>query len=78
MSDLSKYEPHNILHTLIEKMITELEVSAPKQKALMDNGNTFAAGVWTDQIETLRYLRWILRMADEELGDTDYDENRTG
>lgn len=48
----------------LDKMIREYEEAIPGQKGLMDEGNSYAAGRWTEMVDIVRYAKWIKRMAD--------------
>lgn len=48
----------------LNRLIEDYENAIPKQKSLMDQGNSFAAGRWTEMVEVVRYVKWIKRMAE--------------
>lgn len=43
----------------LDLRIKEYEESAAAQKELMDKGNSFAAGRWTEMVEIVRLLKWM-------------------
>lgn len=48
----------------LDKLIREYTEQSIAQKDLMDTGNTFAAGRWMQFEETIRYVKWIRKMAE--------------
>jgi hypothetical protein len=44
---------------VLDKAIAEYEQSVLDQKELMDQGNSFAAGRWTEIKDIARYLKWM-------------------
>lgn len=49
----------NWYRMVLDKAIADYEESAQSQKELMDEGNSFAAGRWTEMKDIARYLKWM-------------------
>jgi len=59
MSTTDETHELNWYRMVLDKAIAEYEQSVLDQKELMDQGNSFAAGRWTEMKGIARYLKWM-------------------